>query len=140
MAENPILGTVPVTLKGKEYTLQFTWDAIAQVIREYGEDRDLANPSVLVGVTVIGLQAHHPGMTADDVRDGGPITKVMGAVVRALHVAYFGEGEVPAKEAGENPPAPTQAKKANRRSPLPPSPEPSGSPAEPVFALENSGG
>lgn len=104
MPENPIMGTVPVTLHGKEYTLQFTWAAVAQVIREFGQDRDLFDPSVLSGVAAIGLQAHHPGMTADDVRDGNTIVAIVGPVTKALHYAYFGEQEVPA--AGkENPPA-----------------------------------
>ena len=108
MAENPITGTVPVTLKGKEYTLQFTWEAVAQVIREHGQDRDLFDPTVLASVAAIGLQAHHPGMTADDVRDGNHIVAIVGPVTKALHYAYFGEQEVPG--AGkENPPANGQA-------------------------------
>jgi hypothetical protein len=143
MAENPIAGTVPVTLHGKEYTLRFTWDAVAQVIRVYGEDRDLFNPEVLCGVAVIGLQAHHPGMTADDVRDGAPISKVMSAVTRALHVAYFGEQEAPAAaDAEANPPAPAAEpapRKASRKAPSPPLPEPTASPSEPESVLETSG-
>lgn len=104
MAENPITGTVPLVLKGKEYTLQFTWSAVAQVIREFGQDRDLFDPDILAPVAAIGLQAHHPGMTADDVRDGNTIVAIVGPVTKALHYAYFGEQEVPA--AGkENPPA-----------------------------------
>jgi hypothetical protein len=144
MSENPIMGTVPIILHGKEYTLRFTWEAVAQVIRVYGQDRDLFDPSVLCGVAVIGLQAHHPGMTGDDVRDGAPISKVMAAVTRALHVAYFGEQEVPAQaaEAKENPPAATvepAPRKPSRKAPSPPLPEPTASPSEPESALETSG-
>ena len=136
MAENPIAGTVPLDLRGKEYTLQFTWSGVAQVIKQYGQDRDLFDPDVLGGVTAIGLQAHHPGMTAEDVQDGAPISKVMAAVTRALHVAYFGEGEAPAEDKG-NPPA--TGTKASRKAPSPPSPRPTASVTGPASDPPSSG-
>jgi len=140
MTENPIAGTVPVVLKGKEYTLQFTWAAVAQVIQEYGQDRDLFDPAILASVCATGLQAHHPGMTAKDVQDGAPISKVMAAVTRALHVAYFGEAEAPA-EAGEDPPEnpPGTGRRANRKAPSAPSPAPSAPATEPASAPPSSG-
>lgn len=139
MAENPIAGTVPVVLKGKEYLLQFTWGAVAQVITEYGEDRDLLNPTVLSNVCAIGLQAHHPGATAADVLDGAPISKVMAAVTRALHVAYFGEQEAPADAADAKANPPAADRKAGRKAPSPASPPPSAPASAPEPAPETSG-
>jgi hypothetical protein len=143
MAENPITGTVPLVLKGNEYTLQFTWAAVAQVIREFGQDRDLFDPDVLAGVAAIGLQAHHPGMTPDDVRDGNHIVAIVAPVTKALHYAYFGEQEVPG--AGkENPPANAQATATAATVPTTPafsgrSRGRTGSPTAPASAPANSG-
>lgn len=67
--------TVPITLKNKEYTLEFNNRAIKRVLRDTGHnvikdgiDRDALNDPNLYGSLVLhGLETHHPDLTEDEV-------------------------------------------------------------------------
>lgn len=103
MADNPITGETTVTLGEKDYRLQYTWNALAQISKKYGEDANLFDPTILADVVAIGLHKHHPEVSAQQVTDfSAPIVDVIAAVHAALNFAYFGEKGSPVA-GGENP-------------------------------------
>lgn len=98
--ENPISGVTPIFLGGKEYRLQYTWNAIAAISRKFGDETNLFDPETLSEVIAIGLHKYHPDMTAVDVSDASPpIIEAITVVNQALQYAYFGDKEPPAEGA-----------------------------------------
>lgn len=98
--ENPISGITQIFLDGKEYRLQYTWNAIAAISRKFGDDTNLFDPETLSDVIAIGLHKHHPDMTAADVANASPpIIEAITVVNQALQYAYFGDKEPPAEGA-----------------------------------------
>ena len=108
---NKYIGTTPIDIEGQQLTLAFTWDAIARVREELGDDGqakalagDLEALSVLVA---IGLSKHHGDWTADKVRViSPPVYPTTNAVEVALTAAYFGPNGVPEDQEPENPKVP----------------------------------
>lgn len=98
--ENAISGVIPISLGGKEYRLQYTWNAITAISRKFGDETNLFDPETLSEVIAIGLHKHHPDMTAVDVADASPpIIEAITVVNQALQYAYFGDKEPPAEGA-----------------------------------------
>lgn len=99
---NEIAGGYSFTARGNRYTLEYTWDAIAQINDKYANGHSLTNPEHLADIMAIGLQENHPGMSAADVKKFKlPILKAVEHVTKGLNIGYFGEEDKP--EAEENP-------------------------------------
>lgn len=102
MKSNPYTGDVPLLLPGwPAYVLRFDWAAIATMQAEFGDEalKIVAGRDVkaLLGLAAIGLQRHHPGITAEDLGDAdrhptaiAPLTVKVG---EALALAYNGPGD-----------------------------------------------
>lgn len=134
MADNPITGVTSVALGGETYRLQFTWNALAQISRKYGEDANLFDPIILSDVVAIGLHKHHPEMSAEKVADASaPIVDVISSVNEALNYAYFGEKGPPT--VGAENPLMARTRKARSKA----SSAPSSSASVPESAPKNSG-
>jgi hypothetical protein len=102
---NEIAGGYTFAVKGQRYTLEYTWDAIAQINDTYADGHSLTNPNHLADIMAIGLQENHPGLTVADVKKFKlPILKAVEHVTKGLNIGYFGEEEKPAGLA-ENPPS-----------------------------------
>lgn len=100
---NGISGAFQFQVKGVTFTLEYTWDAIAQINEKYADGHSLTNPVHLSDIMSIGLQEHHPGLMPSDVKKFRlPIIRAVEYVTKALNVAYFGEEDAP-KDKAENP-------------------------------------
>jgi len=96
---NPITGTALVEIQGKQYTLRFDWEAIAQVNAVHGDGPNMFDPIVVASVAAIGMQKYHPEMTAERIRElSPPLIPFAAAVQQALQWAYFGAEKPPASE------------------------------------------
>ena len=105
MSQNPITGTAQVEIGGKQYTIRFDWEAIAQVNAVHGDGPNMFDPIVVASVAAIGMKKYHPEMTAERIRElSPPLIPFAAAVQQALQWAYFGAE------------APPQAEKKSRRS------------------------
>lgn len=101
--DNPITGVTSLPLDGKLFKIVYDWNALAQISRKYGDDANLFDPAILAEIAAIGLQKHHPDMTADRITElSPPIVNVITVVHNALNVAYFGDRGPPV-EGAENP-------------------------------------
>lgn len=100
---NQIEGCYSFNARGSTFTLEYTWDAIAQINDKYANGHSLTNPEHLADIMAIGLQEHHPGLVAADVKKFKmPIIKAVAHVTKGLNLAYFGEEDKPESE-DENP-------------------------------------
>lgn len=131
--DNPIAGIFTLTMDGKEYRLQFTWSAIAQITNKFGDSANLYDLEILPQVVAIGLQKHHPDeANAEFVMSmNPPLIDTINKVTAGIRYAYFGPEEPPA-EAAENPPT---ARKTRQKA----SSAPSNSVTEQESALMSSG-
>ena len=133
--DNSIAGTVSLTLGGKKYTLQYTWDAIAQITERFGDNANLFDLKILPDVVAIGLQRHHPEeANVEFVKTmSPPIVETINIVTKGINIAYFGNKEPPV-DGTENPPQ-TKSRKARSTA----SSAPSSSAVEQESVLESSG-
>ena len=131
--ENPIAGIYPIQIGGKDYRLQYTWSAMAQITKKFGADANLYDYEILPQVIAIGLQKHHPDQANAEfvIESSQPIVTCIDAVTKGIRYAYFGPEEPPA-DAEENP---QTARKTKQK----PSPAPSKPVTEPESILMNSG-
>lgn len=94
--QNSYTGEVAVNIGGKPYKLLFDWAAIAKLHTKFGAENmeglvRQSNISDLAEIVAIGLERHHPEMSADDVMKASPaILEVQASLDWALSVAYLG--------------------------------------------------
>jgi hypothetical protein len=100
MIANRYRGEQPLQIGERECSLRFTWDAIARLRSEYGEDFDrkiiaaidTKDVAVLAEVIAVGT-----GLTAHEVMAGSPPLTLAGrAIVDGLRYAYHGQEGQPA--------------------------------------------
>ncbi len=128
MPDNPVKGTHVFQMGDEDYTLRFSWDALAQVHEAFPDGHNLMNPAHLSKVLEIGLAEYHPDTKAEDIRKiAPPIMVAVEAVTKALNYAYFGTAEPPKKEA-EKSDTGNPRKTARKAS--------SSAPSEPQVVLE----
>jgi len=100
---NEISGGYKFSVRGQDYILEYTWDAIAQINDKYADGHSLTNPNHLADIMTIGLQEHHEGLTQATVKKFKlPIVKAVEHVTKALNIAYFGEPDK-SESGAENP-------------------------------------
>jgi hypothetical protein len=93
-------GETTVSLGGRDLVLVYDWRAVSALkVALRGADvfEALAgnDPETLAAIVAIGLQRHHPGMTAAEILDASPpLIRTTHAAVRALNRAFWG-AEVP---------------------------------------------
>lgn len=92
-------GAVPVRLGGQDYTLRFTWSALADVKQAHGDEPDLLDLSVLASVASLGFRAQHPELTPERLAEmSPPVRPLLFAVKHAYMLAFYGPEEVPEDE------------------------------------------
>lgn len=93
-------GEIPLLIGDKEYVLRFTWDAIAKLRSEHGEDFDQRIIGAIDSKDVAflaGVIAVAAGLEPAEVMAGSPPLVTAGkAVVAALRHAYHGREGTPA--------------------------------------------
>ena len=115
---NPYKGDVDLDIGGKRHTIRFDWQAISELKANHGPDilkTMIADPDpkLLAPITALALQAHHQGMTAEDVyKASPPIFPLIRALDQSLAFAYFGYEGV--EESKKNP----STQQPNRKSRL----------------------
>lgn len=126
--ENPIAGIFPIEIGGKEYRLQYTWSAMAQITKKFGADANLYDYEILPHVIAFGMQKHHPDEANPEfvLEHSPPIAPCIDAVTKGIKYAYFGPEEPPA-DAEENP---QTARKTRQKT--------SSAPSKPVTELEST--
>lgn len=98
--QNKFTGEVPITIGGKKCSLVYDWKAIAAVQTNYGnspisELLSVANTRALAVLLSIGLEKHHPEITAEQIlNESPPYIPAVKAVDQALAYAYFGADDV----------------------------------------------
>jgi hypothetical protein len=106
--KNAYTGDCDLVIEGwPAYQLRFDWEALAALQTQFGDQalkivtgKDIG---ALLQLTAIGLQRHHPGITADDLRQHPPaLAPLMVGVGQALALAYNGPGG--GESGGANPP------------------------------------
>jgi len=111
--KNLYTGDVDLRLPGwPAYTLRFDWAALSALQSKTGIDQALKivaakDIDALLELTAIGLQRHHPGITAADLRDErhpAALAPLMLAVGEALALAYNGPGTADPESEAANPP------------------------------------
>jgi hypothetical protein len=109
ISKNPLNAEVIVSLKGKEYTLCYDWEALNKVRAHFKDDSVLdrlhgVNPEGIAKILEFGLAKHHKEITAKEIiKLSPPLFKVIEAVGEAVTLSYFGE-DVPEELKGENVP------------------------------------
>jgi hypothetical protein len=108
--KNAYTGDCDLAIEGwPAYRLRFDWEALAALQTQFGEQalkivtgKDIG---ALLQLTAIGLQRHHPGITADDLRQHPPaLAPLMVGVGQALALAYNGPSTGSGGSDAPNPP------------------------------------
>jgi hypothetical protein len=103
---NNIAGTVQIDLGGKQQTLRYDWDGIAEITQKFPDGYNLMDPGQLSQILAIGLKHDMPDITPDGImKMSPPIIAAMEAVGAAINCAYFGTPKAPeaSGEETENP-------------------------------------
>jgi len=139
-------GHTSIEMGGREYTLIFDWDALAQLREHYGSSYESAmtkaclenNTTELARILEIGLRAQNSELTKESIKEmSPPVLVVGGAIVDALNVAYYGPTGAPSEVGEENPLRNYLTSLLTRRTS---SDKRSDSPSEPDSHPTNSGG
>lgn len=94
---NRITGEKIIQIQGKPHVLRFTWRAVAEVTKKYGDNPNLFDPEVIASVAAAGLRDRHPDMTAERIMEiSPPLVPFAKDVQEALTWAYFGAEEAAA--------------------------------------------
>ncbi len=114
LSMNQYKGDMPITIGGEQFTLCYTWDALARVRSELGEEGQTeafsGNMEKLSVLISIGLAAHHPDFSAQHVFEASPpVIPTIKAVELAMTASFFGPSGMP-KELDENPTPPPQTR------------------------------
>ena len=109
--DNRVKGSTTVEIGGREYTLYYSWDAIAKIEAEIGKNAyDLSEPNILAIFAAAGFEKHHPEMTAAQIKSlSPPLIPLLQAVNRAYNYSYYGKEIIPEEEKPPaNPPLPAR--------------------------------
>ncbi len=109
--DNRVKGSTTVEIGGREYTLYYSWDAIAKIEAEIGKEAyDLSDPNTLAIFAAAGFEKYHPELTADQIKSlSPPLIPLLQAVTRAYNYSYYGKEIIPEDErAPANPPLPAR--------------------------------
>ncbi len=88
---NPLTGEKIIQIQGKPHVLRYTWRAVAEVTRKYGDNPNLFDPEIIANVAAAGLREKHPDMTAERIMEiSPPLVPFAKDVQEALTWAYFG--------------------------------------------------
>lgn len=109
---NLYMGEVPIEIGGESLTLRYSWDSIARIRSELGDEGQReaqgGNPEKLSILVAIGLAERHPDWTAERVRAASPpLQPTVLKVEEAMVAAIFGPDGLP-KDASANPRMPPQ--------------------------------
>lgn len=88
---NKYTGEVRLPINGKSYTLVYDWRAMSKLYSDYGRDamshfEQNPDPAILANILAIGMNKHHPEVTADFILDASP---PMVAAADAVHMALL---------------------------------------------------
>lgn len=105
MTDNPIRGLHRFRMLGKLFTLQYTWDQLAELESVYGANGpQLGDFTALAHTASVGLIARHPEMTPEHIRSLSPPVFILNqAVTKALKYAYFGDDRYDTPDADATP-------------------------------------
>jgi len=104
---NSVTGEKQIDICGQKYVLRFSWKALSEIERRYGDKPNLFDAEVIANVAAAGLRERHPEMTAERIMDlSPPLVPLAQAIQQALQWAYFG---------GEIIPGESESEKKNRR-------------------------
>ena len=93
MSDNDFTGDTALHLGGTAYRLRFSWTALAALETKFGDRAltELNSPAKLAETIAIGLQEHHPEMTAARILEiSPPLRPTLDTVVAALNRAMWG--------------------------------------------------
>lgn len=90
--ENKLRGTVTLDVHGEALTFCYTWDALIQYHEAWGDKSiNLQDPATLLQFAILGLHAHHPGLTIDKLKAmQPPLLPLLKTAQRAHTLAYVG--------------------------------------------------
>ena len=94
--DDPYNGEVSLNMAGENYTLVYDWAALAKLKTTFTEsDLDAIvngeNMEMMAEVMAIGLQRHHEGIAAEEIKKlSPPLLPTVTALNKALTYAYFG--------------------------------------------------
>lgn len=119
---NRYRGQTSVEIAGKLCTVVFSWDGLAKLREAYGPRYEAEvtricldnDTNELARVLHIGLEAHHPELTVEKIKEASPgVIDVSNAVVNALNAAYYGPKGPPKEDVkdSENPPVSRMARR-----------------------------
>lgn len=106
MSGDSFVGTVPIAIAGKEYTLRYDWSALAKLKAQFGTKYEQAisqasseyDTEVLAKVLSIGLS---PALGPEEVAQASPpLAVVVPAIELAIRYAWLG-GEEPGRKASD---------------------------------------
>ena len=93
MSDNDFTGDTALDLGGTVYRLRFSWTALAALETKFGSRAllGLNSPTKLAETIAIGLQEHHPEMTAARILEiSPPLRPTLDTVTAALNRAMWG--------------------------------------------------
>ncbi|MFA5445041.1 MAG: hypothetical protein WC262_08755 [Bacteroidales bacterium] len=91
-----ITGEKRIKIDGKTYFLRYTWKALAEIAKKYGDNPDLFNPETVAFVGSVGMRESHPEMTPDKIMAlSPPLIPFANEVQKTLQYSYFGDAPVP---------------------------------------------
>lgn len=110
--DNKYTGATPLKLGDKQYTLRFSWPALAEIYtllngRTFASVIRGINTADLAKVIVIGLREHNPEITEEFIMNlSPPLKPIIDAIDKALFRAMHGK-DMPENSDSENssPPA-----------------------------------
>jgi len=93
MHDNKLLGLVRFKIGQSVYTLQYTWEELAELESVYGAaGPQLGDMDILADVAAVGLRRRHPELDKAAIKKLSPPVFVLhGAVNKALRYAYYGD-------------------------------------------------
>lgn len=93
---NKITGENETTIKGKSYSLRFTWKALSEVEQIHGDNPNLFKPEIIASVASIAMREKHPEMTPEIIMElSPPLMPFVKVVQDAIQWAYFGVEGIP---------------------------------------------
>lgn len=99
---NKYTAQVPITISGKEYTLEYDWRAVSKLYSAFGEKALVGisrrSPDDVALFLHAGLCKHHPEVTLDFILDAGlPYIPTFDPIEAGIMYFYYGAGGVPEK-------------------------------------------
>lgn len=119
---NKYTGEATLKIKGKDHIVFYGWDQIAKLKSVFSQEQindviDGNDCALLAEMLAVGLQKHHPDVTAAKIKENAPpIYEAITAVGLAIRFAYFGPDDPAIINAAD---AAEKAEKKTKRSAKP---------------------